>query len=126
HLRFSGASGGAAYLQDPALAAHAPALGEREVWLLGEARVSQSLAQPHQLGEMSSRAFAEGGYFILRSGAGESSHYALFDCGPFGYTHDATHGHADALNLELHAHGQTWIVDPGVYSTHLGWEWRKF
>ena len=126
HLRFSGANGGAVFLQAMHLTAHAPALSERDVWLLGNDRVQQALAAPRQPVAMASRAFAEGGYFTLRSGEGENAFYALFDCGPFGYERDATHGHADALNIELYAHGQTWIVDPGVYSTHLGWAWRRF
>lgn len=62
----------------------------------------------------------------MQAGQGVDARYLLADCGPFGYHRDATHGHADALAFELFADGQSWLVDPGVYSTHLGWHWRRF
>jgi hypothetical protein len=52
--------------------------------------------------------------------------YLVFDCGPFGYKPLPNHGHADALSFELHAYGQTLLVDAGVYSTALGQNWRNF
>ncbi|MCC6454711.1 MAG: alginate lyase family protein [Caldilineaceae bacterium] len=126
HLRYSGVSGGAALMQLHHLKAAAPDLGERELWLLGPQRVAAYLGSAAEPVEVGSRAFAEGGYITMRGESDPASAYALFDCGPFGYALDSTHGHADALNLELYAHGQSWVVDPGVYSTHLGWQWRRF
>jgi hypothetical protein len=126
HLRFNGASGGACYLQRHDLQRIAPPLGEGEIWLLGPARLRQVQVAPVASTALPSRAFAEGGYFVQRAGAGSKAQYALFDCGPFGYHRDGTHGHADALSVEVYAHGQSWLVDPGVYSTHLGWQWRRF
>jgi hypothetical protein len=126
HLRFSGVSGGTAFTKAHHLKAMVPDLSEKELWLLGAKRANHYLDATSKPVEIGSRAFLEGGYFAMRSGSGQESRYALFDCGPFGYKLDSTHGHADALNLELYAHGQTWLVDPGVYSTHLGWNWRRF
>jgi Heparinase II/III N-terminus/Heparinase II/III-like protein len=65
------------------------------------------------------RAFSEGGYFILRSGWGESGEpyederYLIFDCGPVGA---GNHGHLDLLNVEMAAYGQSLVVDPGRYT----------
>jgi hypothetical protein len=62
----------------------------------------------------------------MRSGYGTEANYLLIDCGPFGYELEPSHGHADALSFELHAFGQTMLVDPGAYSTKLEMEWRNF
>ncbi len=66
-----------------------------------------------------SKAFHEGGYYILRSGWGEGSdrfedeRYLIFDCGPLGA---GNHGHLDLLSFEMAAYGQSLIVDPGRYT----------
>ena len=62
----------------------------------------------------------------MREGQDPQSLYLLFDCGPFGYPLAPNHGHADALSFEIHACGQTILVDPGYYSAHLGNDWRNF
>lgn len=77
-------------------------------------------------GAPATQAFPETGYFVMRAGAGASVRYLVFDCGPFGYGPAPGHGHADALSFELYADGRTWVVDPGVYSYHLGADWRNF
>ena len=127
HLRFSGTRGGAAFLQRADLKAIAQPLTENEIWLLGPQRVQKYLAlRDGDCDSPSSRAFPQGGYFVMRSGTADDALYLNFDCGAFGYERDSTHGHADALSFELYAHGTTWCLDSGVYSTHLGWDWRKF
>ena len=142
HLRFSGMRGGPAFLRRADLKTIAPLLTESEIWLLGPERLLETLAQreattSHRVNEgatrdeladkgQSSRAFPDGGYFVMCGGEAEEALYLNFDCGAFGYERDSTHGHADALSFELYAHGTTWCLDPGVYSTHLGWGWRKF
>jgi hypothetical protein len=126
HLRFSAARAGPAFLRRDDLRPIAPRLDEASVWLLGAERVERYLdasAAPLVLG---SRAFPEGGYFVMRSGQGLEALYLAFDCGPFGYRPTPNHGHADALSFDLYAFGQTLLVDPGVYSTHLGRDWRNF
>jgi hypothetical protein len=50
----------------------------------------------------------------------------VFDCGPFGHKPTPNHGHADALSFEISAYGQTMLVDPGIYSAHLGENWRNY
>ncbi len=126
HLRFSAASGGPAFLGWSDLKSIAPPLDEASVWLLGPKRVKRYLGAPATGLALNSRAFSEGGYFVMRSGQGPEATYLAFDCGPFGYRPAPNHGHADALSFELCAFGQTLLVDPGVYSTHVGPAWRNF
>jgi heparinase II/III-like protein len=66
-------------------------------------------------------SFSSAGYFIQRSGWGESQtafadeRFLIFDCGPLG---DGGHGHYDALSIEIAAEGRPLIVDPGRYTYH--------
>lgn len=69
-----------------------------------------------------SRAFLPSGYFFMRA----AEAYVGLDCGPFSYPRAPGHGHADALSFEFFAQGRNLIVDPGVYSYHLGKNWRQF
>jgi hypothetical protein len=65
-----------------------------------------------------SKAFPDGGYYILRSGWGNGlepfadERYLVFDCGPLGR---GNHGHLDLLSFEMAAYGQSLVVDPGRY-----------
>ncbi|MGE0373465.1 MAG: heparinase II/III family protein [Gammaproteobacteria bacterium] len=72
--------------------------------------------------------FPIGGYCFMRSGWGTDeafaqARYLAFDCGPLG---EGNHGHLDALNVELAAHGRSVVVDPGRYTYHEGGDvnWR--
>jgi len=38
------------------------------------------------------------------------------DAGPNGQDGHGGHAHNDTLSFELYAHGQTWLVDPGIYT----------
>ncbi len=66
-----------------------------------------------------SKAFSSGGYYILRSGWGDSlvsyedERYLVFDCGDLGA---GNHGHLDLLSFEMAAFGQSLIVDPGRHT----------
>jgi Heparinase II/III N-terminus/Heparinase II/III-like protein len=93
-----------------------------------------------------SKDFPSGGYYILRSGWGESAEpspegegalttsyasleayederYLVFDCGDLGA---GNHGHLDLLSFEMAAFGQSLIVDPGRYTYNESGEinWR--
>ncbi len=65
------------------------------------------------------KAFEQGGYYVIRSGWGESGEtysdqrYLVFDCGPIGA---GNHGHLDLLSFEMAAYGKSLIVDPGRYT----------
>ncbi|HET9527994.1 MAG TPA: heparinase II/III-family protein, partial [Pyrinomonadaceae bacterium] len=68
----------------------------------------------HEPAELS-KAFPDGGYFVMRDGWTDKSNYLLFDCGPHGAL-NCGHAHADALSFELAANGRTVLVDPGTYT----------
>ncbi|MGI8739286.1 MAG: alginate lyase family protein [Gammaproteobacteria bacterium] len=57
-------------------------------------------------------AFPNAGLYIMRSDWSDDARYLLFDAGPFsGY-----HGHEDKLSIEVHAYGQSFLIDPGCYT----------
>jgi uncharacterized heparinase superfamily protein len=126
YLRFTAAAGGPAFLSRADLKAVAPSLDETSVWLLGGSRVKRYLELAPSPTQLNSRAFPEGGYFVMRAGQTSEATYLACDCGPFGYKPVPSHGHADALSFELHAFCHTFLVDPGVYGTRLGRDWRNF
>ncbi len=63
--------------------------------------------------------FDASGYSIVRSDWHRpdtpftDAQHLVADCGPLG---EGNHGHFDALNFELAAHGRSLIVDPGRYT----------
>jgi len=62
--------------------------------------------------EQNSCAFPNAGIYIMRSDWADDARYLLFDAGQFsGY-----HGHEDKLSIEVHAYGQSFLIDPGCYT----------
>jgi len=126
HLRFSAIRGGPPFLKRKDLKSISPLPDESEIWLLGKKRIQEYYNFTSEPTMLNSRSFPDGGYFVMRGGQDPQSLYLVFDCGPFGYYLTPNHGHADALSFEMHACGQTMLVDPGYYSAHLGQDWRNF
>jgi uncharacterized heparinase superfamily protein len=127
HWRFLATRGGPAFLFRPDLKGVAPEPAEAELWLLGPGRIRRwADASPITPTALGSRSFVTGGYYIMRHGNGPAAAHLVFDAAPFGDRRVPGHGHADALSLELYADHQTWLVDPGVYSTHAAPAWRNF
>lgn len=126
YMRFSAAAGGPIFLDRPDLLSSTLSLNEATIWLLGHHRIQKYKDNLNKAAELGSRAFLAGGYVFMRAGQAKEAKYLVFDSGPFGYKPLPSHGHADALSIELYAFGQTLLVDPGVYSTSLGHEWRNF
>jgi uncharacterized heparinase superfamily protein len=126
YFRFPATAGGPIFLEQHNYKSIIAPLNEACVWLLGYERVKHYMDKPATSFSMNSRAFPDGGYFVMRSGKDNKTSYLIFDCGPFGLKSTPNHGHADALNFELYALGRTMIVDPGIYSSHMGEEWRNF
>jgi len=122
--RFSGRGGGALLFDRVQL--DGADLDEDMAWLLGRRDLEQSRTQEGISSQLVSRAFPEGGYFVMRSGEGKLGLYMAFDCGPFGYKPVPVHGHADALSFDLYAYGHSLITDCGVYSYHMGQDWRDY
>ncbi|MBX7218371.1 MAG: heparinase II/III family protein [Blastocatellia bacterium] len=59
-----------------------------------------------------SKAFAETGIYLLR----DRDDYLVVDCGDNGIGGHGSHGHNDALGIEVFTAGRTWLVDPGTYT----------
>lgn len=90
---------------------HAGGIRTEEVlWILGEqgvrANESLSAAPPAE-----SQAFPNAGIYILRDG----DLYLLFNASGCGLNGRGSHGHNDALSIEVSACGTAFIVDPGSY-----------
>lgn len=98
---------------------------EATLWLLGEAglREFEGLAS-HPPAE-GSRAFPDGGFYVMRDGWTREANYFLLDCGEHG-VFNCGHAHADALSFELAARGRTLLVDPGTYTYTGSQELRDY
>lgn len=131
HIRFEAVRGVGAFLEDPERIPAAfnapPELEEANVWLLAAAGRRVPFVEIPQLRSVPrSRAFPRGGYWVLRGEVGGEPIHMVFDCGPFSDPIVYGHGHADALSVDLSIGNDNVLVDPGVYSTHLGSAWRNF
>lgn len=89
---------------------------EEPLWIAGEEALGNYL-QAATSNPPSSRAFDDAGLYILRSG----NDYALLNASGNGLNGRGSHGHNDALSIEVSACGTNFIVDPGtfVYSSDL-------
>lgn len=88
---------------------------EETLWLLGGEGLSKFDQIEAREPVKESVEFADGGYYVLRDGWSQTGNYILLDCGPHGMA-NCGHAHADALAIELAAHGRTLLVDPGTFS----------
>lgn len=108
---------GAALFRDPAYKFVAGEAAEETLWLLGPGGLKvfdEISARPP---DQTSRAFGDGGYYVMRDGWTPTSNYALIDCGPHGAARCGyVHAHADALSFDLAANGRTLLVDPGTFT----------
>ena len=75
----------------------------------------------NELANIKSKAFPDSGWYVMRS----SQDYMIISCGPNGQNGNGGHAHNDKLSFELHANGQTWIVDPGTYVYTADYEARN-
>lgn len=88
---------------------------EELLWLTGVKGLAKfDSIEAHEPSE-TSKAFLDGGYFVLRDGWTREANYLLFDCGPHGSL-ACGHAHADALAVDVAANGRTTLVDPGTYT----------
>ena len=88
---------------------------EESLWLLGDAAsralASTTPAAPREC----SRAFREGGFYVMRDSWQPTTTWALVDGGPHGSL-NCGHAHADALALEVAAGGRPVLTDSGTFS----------
>lgn len=102
-------------------------LDDKSRWLLGDAGSERFHALPVATAEPSTRAFSEGGYYVLGRDFGTPREVkAVVDAGPLGYLSIAAHGHADALAFTLSIGGEEVLVDPGTYAYHREKPWRDY
>jgi uncharacterized heparinase superfamily protein len=89
----------------------ASAMPEEVLWALGEkgVRAFQNLRESDE--GAASQSFADAGTYIMR----DDNLYLLFNASGNGLMGRGSHGHNDALSLEVSACGTSFIVDPGTY-----------
>lgn len=89
---------------------------EETFWLAGARGLRDFDALDAHPPAAASRAFTDGGYYVMRDGWTTDSNYLLLDCGAHGSLNGA-HAHADALAvLALAARGRHLLVDSGTYT----------
>ncbi len=95
----------------------AAAMPEELLWVLGEEGVRAFQNLPETDKGTASQAFRDAGTYLLR----DNDLYLLFNASGNGLMGRGSHGHNDALSLEVSACGTQFIVDPGtyVYSANL-------
>jgi hypothetical protein len=116
---------GAVLLGRPDYAVVASQPSPQIVWLLGPASVRHFRDLGKTAPSETSRAFREGGYFVMRDRWSADANFALIDCGPHGSL-SSGHAHADALAVELVAHGRPFLVDAGTYTYTGSLEARNY
>src|SRR5437870_7060321 len=86
------------------------------LWILGENGVRDYEALT-PAGEPASQSFPDAGTYVLR----DDDLYLLFSASESGIKGRGSHGHNDALSIEVSACGTAFIIDPGsyVYTAHL-------
>lgn len=99
--------------------------GEEVYWLLGTEGMKRFAALEPVEPSFAAKAFADGGYFMMRDGWSGSDSAMLIDCGDLGAL-SAGHGHADALSITAAVHGRTLLVDSGTYTYHESREMRDY
>jgi uncharacterized heparinase superfamily protein len=116
----------AALFGRPDYACVAGKASEPTLWLLGPSGLTSFDALPQHPPRSTSRAFCDGGYYVMRDRWTSDSDYMLVDAGPHGFL-TAGHAHADALSFVLSVGGTPVFVDPGtcVY-TSMGGERDRF
>jgi uncharacterized heparinase superfamily protein len=107
---------GAAVFQEPRFKVASLPVPEEVLWILGAQGVRDYQSLP--AGETPrSQAFPDAGTYLLR----EDDLYLLFNASSSGVNGRGSHGHNDALSVEVSACGTAFIVDPGthVYTADL-------
>ena len=81
---------------------------ETAVWLLG----ADTMARPRSESEPLSKAFEDGGFYVLRA----ADTVMLVDAAEVGMRGIGGHGHNDVLSFDLWAAGAPLLVDSGTYT----------
>lgn len=84
---------------------------EELLWILGDEGVREFQELTPRNSPQVSHAFSAAGTYILR----QDDLYMLFNTSGAGVKGRGSHGHNDALSIEISACGRSFIVDPGTY-----------
>ncbi len=101
---------GAAIFKEPRFALPSDELPEELFWILGEQGVRDYRSLP-DASMPESQSFPDAGTYVLR----HDDLYLLLNAGDCGVQGRGSHGHNDALSIEVSACGVPFIVDPGTY-----------
>ena len=102
---------GAAIFDEPRFKQSAKKHSEELLWILGEEGVRKYESLPEIKEDEGSQNFTEAGTYIMR----EDDLYLLFNASGSGVGGRGSHGHNDALSIEVSACGSSFITDPGTY-----------
>ncbi|MBA3716253.1 MAG: alginate lyase family protein [Pyrinomonadaceae bacterium] len=80
-------------------------------WILGRAGVEAYAELSNDAPHPSSAAFADAGTYVMREG----DSYLLFNASDAGLNGRGSHGHNDALSVEVFGCGTLFLSDPGTY-----------
>jgi hypothetical protein len=102
---------GAALFREPRFKLYDEAPPE-VIWLLGREGVRAYLElETAALTAATSSAFRHAGTYVLREG----DSYLMLNASGAGLGGRGSHGHNDALSIEVSAHGVSFLADPGTY-----------
>src|SRR5262249_28397448 len=103
-------STGAVVFRRPDFKTAASRFWEESFWLLGPAG-ARAFAELPERDDTRSRAFAAGGFFIMRAPGA----HVVVDCGDIGLRGRGGHGHNDTLAIDVFYRGAPLLVDSGCY-----------
>lgn len=106
---------GAVVFEEPFFKISPSLTSEETLWYIGEKGLETYNELNHSYSTISSCAFKAGGAYILR----KDDLYLYFNANDCGLNGRGSHGHNDALSIEVSAFGRQFIVDPGSYVYNL-------
>jgi len=86
-------------------------IDEEAIWWFGKKGIEIFESLPLNKSDLGSKAFQKAQIFVQRTG----KLYSIIDCGDHGVRGRGSHGHSDALSIELFAFHRTFLRDPGTY-----------
>jgi uncharacterized heparinase superfamily protein len=101
---------GAALFEDSSLKTRGMKMPEELLWILGEQGAEKFLSLPEGAPEVS-ESFAHAGTYIMR----HDDLYLCLNTSDAGLNGRGSHGHNDALSIEICVGDRSFIVDPGTY-----------
>jgi hypothetical protein len=101
----------------------ASSFGIQAYLLLGAEGLQVWERLPAGMPKQTSRAFPDGGVYILRESWDPQGDLMIFRCGPFGLGEagKCSHAHCDLLSPQLWVRGRQILADPGTYTYSGPW-----